>query len=64
MFAGNKCDLARQDRKVPKEVVSNYVHYELPRLRAKVSALGLQLFNDSITLVWRRKLEQASEFKY
>lgn len=36
MFAGNKSDLPREARKVPKEVVSNYVHYELPRLQAKV----------------------------
>lgn len=38
VFAGNKCDLAKEERKVPKELVSNYVHYELPRLRAKVSS--------------------------
>ena len=37
VFAWNKCDVAREKRKVSKEVVSNYVHYELPRLRAKVS---------------------------
>lgn len=37
MFAGNKCDTPKEMRKVPKELVSNYVHYELPRLRAKVS---------------------------
>lgn len=36
VFAGNKSDLPREARKVPKEVVSNYVHYELPRLQAKV----------------------------
>jgi len=38
VFAGNKSDLPRDRHKVVKEVVSNYVHYELPRLRAKVSA--------------------------
>lgn len=38
VFAGNKCDVSRDKRKVSKEVVSNYVHYELPRLRAKVSS--------------------------
>lgn len=37
VFAGNKCDIPREKRKVLKETVSNYVHYELPRLRAKVS---------------------------
>lgn len=40
MFAGNKCDIPRERRTVLKEVVSNYVHYELPRLRAKVSGFG------------------------
>lgn len=34
---GNKSDLPRERRKVPKEMVSNYVYYELPRLRTKVS---------------------------
>lgn len=37
VFAGNKCDQAPDRRKLTKELVSNYVHYELPRLRAKVS---------------------------
>lgn len=37
VFAGNKCELPREQHQVPKELVSNYVHYELPRLRAKVS---------------------------
>lgn len=40
VFAGNKCDIPKEQRKVTKELVSNYVHYELPRLRAKVSVLG------------------------
>lgn len=39
MFAGNKCDIPRERQKVLKETVSNYVHYDLPRLRTKVSLI-------------------------
>lgn len=38
VFAGNKCDTPRDERKVLKQTVSEYVHYGLPRLRAKVSS--------------------------
>jgi len=37
VFVGNKCDIPKDKRKVTKEQVSNYVYYELPRLRTKVS---------------------------
>lgn len=47
MFAGNKCEMPREHHQVPKELVSNYVHYELPRLRAKVSR-GRSLCNQLI----------------
>lgn len=43
VFAGNKCDLPREERKVTKEQVSNYVYYELPRLRTKVSWAKFEL---------------------
>lgn len=46
VFAGNKCDIAREHRQVLKETVSNYVHYELAtRLRAKVSFALLLLLS-------------------
>lgn len=37
VFAGNKSDTPKEQRKVSKEQVSNFVYYELPRLRTKVS---------------------------
>lgn len=53
VFAGNKSDLPREQRKVPKELVSNYVYYELPRIRTKVSRLAPACHNPG-TLQKRR----------
>lgn len=36
VFVGNKCDVSREERKLTKEQVSNFVYCELPRLRTKL----------------------------